>query len=312
MTTVLQFSVGNYRSFHEPRTFSMQPSSIQDEPKSSVVASGRTKFLTSAAIYGANSSGKSNLVLAMARMRDVVKSSVKLNDNEPLPHDPFLLSQNSEKEPTYFEVVFLADDSKRVRYGFEYDSKHIVKEWLFIANGNKSEEAYFVRDEEGIGVNEELFAEGSGLVEKTNANRLFLSLVAQLGGEISKFVMQFFDVRFNVISGLSSTGYAGLSESQFMAKEEESEEALKFFKDLQLGFTGLSTEVSLENNPANAFTKSVNVFSYHNVYDESGNIVGEQRFRFNNCESKGTQKLFELAGPLFTTLGTGALLVVTL
>lgn len=310
MTTVLQFSVGNYRSFHEPRTFSMVPSSIQDAPKSSVVALGRFKFLTSAAIYGANSSGKSNLVLAMARMRNVVKSSVKLNDNEQLPHEPFLLSQKSGNAPTYFEIVFLTDGSKRVRYGFEYDLTHIVKEWLFITNGNKPEDAYFVRDEEGIGVNEELFPEGSGLEEKTNGNRLFLSLVAQLGGEISKYVMQFFDVRFNVISGLTNTGYEGLTESQVMAQKEESEEALKFFKDLQLGFTGISTEVSLEKNSANAFTKSVDVYSYHNVYDENGNIVGEQRFRFNNCESNGTQKLFELAGPLFTTLRTGALLVV--
>lgn len=62
---------------------------------------------------------------------------------------------------------------------------------MFISKKNKKELPYFVRDEEGIGVDEMLFAEGIGWEERTNDNRLFLSLVAQLGGTISKNVLNF-------------------------------------------------------------------------------------------------------------------------
>ena len=48
----------------------------------------------------------------------------------------------------------------------------------------------------------------------------------------------------------------------------------------------------------------------HNIYNKDGEITGKQRFRFDYCESQGTQKLFELAGPLFEALRHGRLLVM--
>ena len=81
MATLLQFTVGNFRSFHQERTFSMIPSSIQDIPKNNVIVTEQYKYLTSAAVYGANSSGKSNLIMALAIMKSVVLNSVKNGDN---------------------------------------------------------------------------------------------------------------------------------------------------------------------------------------------------------------------------------------
>lgn len=319
MATLLQFTVGNYRSFHKQRTFSMVPNSIQDNPKECIVAEGRYKYLTTAAVYGANSSGKSNLVLALASMKKVVLTSVKLNDKELLYYDPFLLAADTGIQPTYFEIVYLNEDEERVRYGFEYTMERIEKEWLFVCKKSKEERPYFFRDEEGIGLDETLFKEGIGLEEKTNDNRLFISLTAQLGGKISKGVLDFFSSGYNVISGLTSHGYAGLTEFQFRNKEEAAEEALQFFKDLQLGFIDIETSVSDISVPENMpdkykemfkGKKGIDVFSLHHVYDNEGHVVGKQRFRFDNCESQGTMKLFELAGPLFDSLRKGKLLVV--
>lgn len=319
MTTLLQFTVGNYRSFHQAKTFSMVPNHIQDRPKESVVVEGDYKYLTTAAIYGANSSGKSNLVMALAVMDRMVLESVRLNDKDSLDYDPFLLATASGIQPTHFEIVYVTEDGNRVRYGFEYTQEKIEKEWLFIRRKNTDEQPYFVRDEEGIGIDETLFAEGTGLEEKTNDNRLFISLTAQLGGEISKGVLDFFQSGYNVISGLTSRGYAGLTEIQFQNKEEEAMEALQFFKDLQLGFTDIETSVydmPIPEDLPNEYKeqlkgkKGIDVFSLHHVYDPEGDIVGKQRFRFDNCESQGTKKLFELAGPLFDSLRHGRLLVI--
>lgn len=306
METLLQFTVGNYRSFHQARTFSMVPSSIQDNPKECVVAEGHYRYLTAAAVYGANSSGKSNLVMALATMKRMVLNSVKLNDHDFLFYDPFLLAEDSGNQPTHFEIVYLDADETRVRYGFDYTLRQIEREWLFISKKNKKELPYFVRDEEGIGVDEMLFAEGIGLEERTNDNRLFLSLVAQLGGTISKNVLIFFNSGYNVISGLNSQGYEGLTERQFLNKEAESVDALQFFKDLQLGFIDIETdEHEIEKG-----RKAIDVFTVHNIYNKDGEITGKQRFRFDYCESQGTQKLFELAGPLFEALRHGRLLVM--
>lgn len=306
MVTLLQFTVGNYRSFHQARTFSMVPSSIQDNPKECVVAEGHYRYLTAAAVYGTNSSGKSNLVMALATMKRMVLNSVKLNDHDFLFYDPFLLAEDSGNQPTHFEIVYLDADETRVRYGFDYTLRQIEREWLFISKKNKKELPYFVRDEEGIGVDEMLFAEGIGLEERTNDNRLFLSLVAQLGGTISKNVLDFFNSGYNVISGLNSQGYEGLTERQFLNKEAESVDALQFFKDLQLGFIDIETdEHEIEKG-----RKAIDVFTVHNIYNKDGEITGKQRFRFDYCESQGTQKLFELAGPLFEALRHGRLLVM--
>ena len=306
MVTLLQFTVGNYRSFHQARTFSMVPSSIQDNPKECVVAEGHYRYLTAAAVYGANSSGKSNLVMALATMKRMVLNSVKLNDHDFLFYDPFLLAEDSGNQPTHFEIVYLDADETRVRYGFDYTLRQIEREWLFISKKNKKELPYFVRDEEGIGVDEMLFAEGIGLEERTNDNRLFLSLVAQLGGTISKNVLDFFNSGYNVISGLNSQGYEVLTERKFLNKEAESVDALQFFKDLQLGFIDIETdEHEIEKG-----RKAIDVFTVHNIYNKDGEITGKQRFRFDYCESQGTQKLFELAGPLFEALRHGRLLVM--
>lgn len=174
-----------------------------------------------------------------------------------------------------------------MRYGFDYNLRQIVSEWLVLSKKNKKEQPYFVRDEEGTGVDEMFFAEGVGLEERTNDNRLFLSLVAQLGGAISKTVLDFFNSGYKVISGLNSQGYEGLTERQFLNEEVESD-VLQFFKDLQLGFIDIE---AMERETEKGM-KFIDVFSMHNVYDNDGVIAGKQRFRFDYCESQGTQKLF--------------------
>ena len=119
-------------------------------------------------------------------------------------------------------------------------------------------------------------------------------------------MLDYFKSGYNVISGLNNQGYEGLTERQFLNEEEESTNALQFFKDLQLGFENIET---LERDTDKG-KKAIDIFTMHNVYSKNGEIVGKQRFRFDYCESQGTQKLFELAGPLFEALHHGRLLVM--
>lgn len=312
---LIEFTVKNYRSFHKECTFSLEAQNIVEEPKTNVVALDGYKIVKTAAIYGPNSSGKSNLISALENMKNCVINSVRLNDNETLPYDPFLLSDDSDKfEPTRYEILFLMDGT-RYRYGFDYTLNSIVEEWLFAKVGSKKEKALFVRTEEGIGVSEKDFPEGVGNEPKTNDNRLFLSLCAQLGGEISKRVINWFSSGYRVISGLQSGDYRTFSRQMFHRKEEGYKEALTFFKTLQLGFEELRAKEENSNtivmiNGHRLPQKEVKLTTAHSKYNSKGEVVGEVIFDFENQESAGTQKLVELSGPIFETLLKGSVLVV--
>jgi|GEM_PF-1404342 len=89
---LVNFTVKNYRSFKDERTFSMEASSIE-EHEESVIKAGNQRLLPLTIIYGANSSGKSNLIFAIYTMQRMVKESVRLNESDPLLYDPFALDE---------------------------------------------------------------------------------------------------------------------------------------------------------------------------------------------------------------------------
>ena len=314
---LLEFTVKNYRSFHKECTFSLEAQNIVEEPKTNVVSLDGYKIVKTAAVYGPNSSGKSNLISALGNMRNCVINSVRLNDNEMLPYDPFLLSETSDDtyEPTHYEILFLMDGI-RYRYGFDYTYTSIVGEWLFSKVGTKKEKTLFIRTEEGIGVSEKDFSEGIGYESKTNENRLFLSLCAQLGGTISKKIINWFNNGYRIISGLQSIGYKTLSKQMFHEKKEGYQEALAFFKTLQLGFQDLLSEeesttgVIFISGKSMVPEKNIKLSTVHNKYNDKGQVIGEEVFNLENQESAGTLKLVELSGPIFDTLLKGSILVV--
>lgn len=174
---LIEFVIGNFLSFNKKRKLNFKAKGISELKKNVI---NKEKLLRSAVIYGANSSGKSNLIIAMQIMKDMVLKSVKLNDTDKLEYRPFLLSTDNEDKPTFFEMIFIADGNK-YRYGFEYNLHKIVEEWLFEISITKDEKPLFIRTNDGIGVTSK-FREGKGKESSTNENRLFISLVAQLGG----------------------------------------------------------------------------------------------------------------------------------
>lgn len=318
---LLEFTVGNYRSFNKKCTLSLEAQSISDEPKDNIFVLNGYKVLKTAAIYGANSSGKSNLIRALTIMGHTVLSSVRLNDNDELSFAPFQLIDNTQ-QPAYFEVLFLLGEV-RYRYGFEHNLNKIVGEWLFTREKNKKEKVLFIRNTEGIGVEKNNFPEGIGNEERTNDNRLFLSLCAQLRGEASKKVMEWFRTGYNVISGLQSDGYQGFSKKMLHKKQEGCEGAQAFFQKLELGFDRLESseeEVSLPQElPAELRSflskeatgqKVISLQSVHKKYGKEGQVVGNEIFDVEDKESSGTKKLIDLAGPIFDTLWRGTTLVV--
>ena len=315
---IIEFTVGNFLSFYEKRTISFEAQSIS-ELKPNVIKYEKYKLLRSAVIYGANSSGKSNLIKALDRMRENVLQSVRLNDLDELDYTPFLLSDEGESNPTFFEVIFLDKNNNRLRYGFEYNLTHIINEWLF-----DGKTPLFLRTKDGIGVSEK-FEEGKGKEKSTNDNRLFISLVAQLGGTLSKQVIEWFN-NYNILSGLDHKDYNNFSLRMLHKKLEGSNESLSLFQTLKLGFKEVLLAES-EFNPLDlpeSFPKSlksklvkelmgkttVTLKTVHNKYNKTGHIIDTVVLDKEENESEGTNKIMDLSGPIFNTLTLSKLLII--
>lgn len=319
---LVQFTVGNFLSFNEKRTISLQAKGIS-ELKTNIADFKAEKILRSSVIYGANSSGKSNLIKALGRMREVVLNSVKLNDTDELDYSPFLLSTETENQPTFFEIIFW-QDLNRYRYGFEYNLEQVVNEWLFTGKSEKNEKALFIRTIDGIGVTDK-FNEGEGIEAKTNNNRLFVSLVAQLGGSISKKILAFFN-QYNVLSGLDHNDYTGFTMRMLHKNLNGSNESLQLYQNLKLGFNVINavesdfnqTEIpdfistNVKSKLIKGFTgkKMVSLKTVHNKFDKYGNVVDFVVFDKEGNESEGTNKIIDLSGPIFDTLQLGKTLII--
>lgn len=322
---LLNFTFQNYRSFRDERTLRLEAGSVK-ELSEAVIHRDSYALLPVAALYGANSSGKSNVISALATMRRVVLGSVKLNPGDPLDYDPFRLDLDSSDQPTFFEIQFLLSDI-RYRYGFTYDRNRICQEWLYEKRPKEREYNLFLRAEDEYEISKTRFREGLGKTDATQENRLFVSLVAQLKGEKSAALLRWFG-SCNCLSGLTAQGYEGFTFKMFREHLDGSQEALDFFRRIQLGFNDLLvterpvTEEMVSGLPFGTERQKqmllekfrnqsvTEIKTTHNIYDVDGNVVRQEAFDKDEMESEGTKKIIEISGPVFDTLLHGRVLVV--
>jgi len=128
---LVQFKVGNYLSFKEPQTLSLVASSDDSLPQNTFPVPGieGTSLLKSVAIYGANASGKSNLLKAFQFMREFVSESAGGQQGDRIAVTPFKLDPESQGQPSEFEVMFIHEGERYV-YGFKADRERVHEEWL--------------------------------------------------------------------------------------------------------------------------------------------------------------------------------------
>lgn len=322
---LINFSFGNFRSFRDIKSLRMEAGRIEDLPDSVIEKDG-FRLLPVAAIYGANSSGKTNVIDALGWFRYIVTKNSKLDPGDILFQDPFLLDVQTQEAPTVFEIQFLLD-STVYRYGFEYLSTEVVSEWLYEKEVKPyaKERRLFQREKLEIDISSEYFSEGLQWVDniKKLKNRLFLSYVYHNGGDISQKLIKYLS-RCNTISGLKGGGYEQLSLKMIEHHSEGYQEAMELFKKLDLGFTAIEVEEKEVPNghkerlaalqdvdpQKNQNAKDYETYTTHNVYGKEGKVVGYTRFNAEIFESNGTKKIISLSGPIFHTLLHGHVLFV--
>jgi len=180
---LVEFRFDNHRSVREEQALTFAAATIgdPDDPRPRQVPGHTEPLLPALALYGANASGKSNVLSALAFAREAVLESHRFWDPDGgVPRDPFAWGE-LRQQPTTFEFVFVREGC-RYEYGFVTDSSRFLEEWLWAwPNGRK--QVWFERDGDSIRTGENLRGVNRAMEQMTRPNALFLSTAAQLRQE---------------------------------------------------------------------------------------------------------------------------------
>lgn len=329
---LLNFAVTNYRSIKERQVFSLMAVEGLPHEESLIRSKEDIPILPVALLFGANASGKSNILRAFGAMLRMVLKSVRLNPDDTLDeYEPFLLDEESRNNSTELEAEFITIGVGKIehhyRYGLAFSETLITEEWLYRYEGGNETEL-FSRDRDKVQVNETEFPEGKGKEDALNSNRLFLSLVAQLNGTQSKEIIFWFTT-VDFFTASQTEQYMPITSILLKRKKNPIEDELSHYADIaqtflsniDIGIMELSIEeisVALTKDVPEELKKDLSkdghttlkVESTHNRYNKQGEIIGNEIFRTKRNESEGTQKITDLLGVIFLTLWGGNLLVI--
>lgn len=229
------FRLGNHRSFRDEQELLLIP----------VYAKERS-VLPVAAIYGANASGKSNLLDGLKFMADAVRDSFsQWRPEGGVPRRPFKLDPVAGEKPSVF-VVELVQEGVRYTYGFEVDDQQIVAEWLY-SYPEKRKRVLFERSGSHIKFGK-VVADSSAKVEVLESllrpNALFLSLAAQSNVAVLMPVYRWFVDRLvfrtvdHVVADLETRVVQFLSADPSMQSR-----VVEFLRAADLGISDMSVHV---------------------------------------------------------------------
>ncbi len=186
---LIEFKVTNYRSIREEQTLSLIASNADDELPQNTIETPLpgmkgAKLLKAAAIYGANASGKSNLLEALRFVVGFVRDSATgLKPDAPTGTQYFKLDPACAGQPSKFELHAVINGT-RMLYGLEVTRQRVTSEYL-VAYPKGKPQVWFERDwnEEGKkykwSKSSAQFSHDEALRSRTRENASFVALAAQ-------------------------------------------------------------------------------------------------------------------------------------
>lgn len=309
---LIQFRVENHRSLRDEQLLSLAASG--DKADGHVLRPGGVgeALLPVIAIYGANASGKSNVLDALGFLRFAVVDSQRAWDVDRTPHDPFRLSSKA-KQPSLYEVDIVVD-GVRFRYGFQLSASRVEEEWLFAwPHGRKA--TWYEREGDEFEFGKSLHGENEVIRSLTRPNSLFLSAAAQNNhAELLPLVHYFRSWRFpptgrGVMTGRAPEMIRLVRELDTLSENAERSSLLQLLQAADTGIVdvrvdpGVATQQRFRGGRTSS-VKSSTVHVRHRTTDENYAWLPLP------LESSGTLALLELAPDILDTLRTGGLLCV--
>ena len=326
---LIEFKVTNFRSIREEQTFSLVASNADKDLPACVIEQelpgmSGVRFLKGAAIYGANASGKSNIIQAIHFLEKFVRqSATKIQPNDPTGAEPFKLDRDSAAKPSEFEITFVAEGIRYV-YGASMTRERIIEEYLFAYPKGSPQRWYHRTYNAEQNVYEwakpsTAFKHDKSLQEKTRGNSLFLSVGPQFNHEQLTTVFNWFKKELRFVH--LSADYAMLNPAftaELLNNPEKRARIISLLKSADFGVADAKAqerEISIDdlkkNLPKEVLDKiiasgnkakmsTVEISLFHQARNAEPVVLD-----FDDEESAGTRRFFSLLGPWLNILDNG-------
>lgn len=323
---LVSFSFGNYKSFKDENNLSLVADMTDTDQFYSVASPFEYSVLKTAAVYGANASGKSKLFEAIDFMRSVVcpprnGKKVPVLDYWKGEYAPFLLSTDGVEKSSFFEAVFLMGEIQ-YRYGIELNSKGIIEEWLY--RKNERESLILSRKTKDDGTPETQIGKSyinqkvrSAVVSAgmVSAEVPLLTILATFNDSLCREIVAWFG-RLTVVS--ANEMIVPVDE---LMDEEKKQEIISFMKSFDFNIEDMAMH---EMNP-DAIPEKIKsmmkekpgkgvvydgVATSHKLYNELYEKVGVRQMMMEVDESFGTNRLLRLSWPILRALKYGTVLFI--
>ena len=330
---IIEIKVANFRSIGAEQTLSFVAENTRRHPDNLIPRKGY-KLLKTAALFGANASGKSNFVKAIGVMRDFVRdSATRMNEGDTIDAaEPYRLDPELRNAPSRFEITFVTDGIVYV-YGFAVKRERVEQEWLTAKReATEAKVCEFQREFGGKSGVEEWYFEGFSKADevqikgRTLGNMLALSVGTQQNVLMLRSAYSY--VRRSINTFDMSNGLRALDAQAVGLCQNSQELRLMLFSllsDMDTGIENVHIETPLQDQIDAGPDKSqmmddfvadiyrrlagINPLSYI-VTSRRDSDGDELEFDLQRDESQGTQRFFGIAGQLLNALKEGAVIVV--
>ena len=297
---LIRFSFKNFKSFKNENCLDMEATSLK-EHEYNVAKIDNGEYLKVSAIYGANASGKTNVLQAFDYMKKRILVSDDSKKNSPIDEEN-VYSFMINNDPIALEVEILAKNNKIYKYGFEVLKDTIISEWLFEKRVNKFY-SIFERENNNVSMKPNKISDLVNIDERT----LFLNIYSKIDRNNEDFS--------NVYDWFVNSTYLDLGNPNFerfinnrvslkiLSDENYKKELLKFIKTFDSGIEGIKTTPdSIEAVKSNNGIIDIEVIHK----GENGELKALPFY----LESNGTRKMFHLFDFFMDALKNGMVLFV--
>ena len=318
---IIEFSVRNFLSIKDEVTLSFLAVSKNKNNLLFPVDNGKYHLYPVNVIYGANASGKTNVLKALYNFKRLILNSYRQEAGKKISeYKPFKLDTESRTKPVFFEIEFVVNKIRHL-YNVEFLHDRIVQEELsFYPEGRKAR--YFLRTEDKVVYGKSYTGDRKSVETFLLPNRLFLSVSANSTNDILKGVYRFFfDIMHynfaNSIDLAMSFTIATIKKEGDQFKNlilhlmKSADITIEDIK-LQKHYPAILSNMVKNNETNNYIDKFSKLMPYmgHTVYINEKPSDNIEHLSLSDEESLGTLKLFELAAFLYRVLRTGSALII--
>jgi AAA15 family ATPase/GTPase len=303
---LLSFRFENFRSFKEEQELSMIAGSGKEKAEVLIHASGVSEaVLPISATYGANASGKSNILYALRFVVGAVeRSHWRWVPEGGIPREPF--AGTGSEAPSSFAVDFL-DRDVRYQYSFSVNDEIVLDEWLYAYPKGKRQMWFTRRAGKPMSFGEKLTGDNRVIENLTRPNSLFLSAAAQSNHQSLLPVHHWFSGSINVILG---ERWEMQRTAAFCGNPQNRSLVVQMLSFADLGIADLQVK------PATSMKDMARPVSFDEILEAQTQIRlvhrvgGREEVFAETQESAGTIAYLGLLGPIITAIRNGRIVCV--